>query len=69
MGFDELFDDEALEYIIYDEVTNAEWRDEYEFNDFGLDPHDYETLEEFLDVLNDAKETRLEDEEYEDDEW
>ena len=68
MPFDDLFEDEALEYIIYDEITNAEWRDEYRYNDFDLDPDDYESLEEFLDAYNDAKEQRLEDEEY-DEEW
>ena len=68
MPFDELFDDEALEYFVYDEITNAEWRDEYEFNDYGLDPYNYDSLEEFLDAYNDAKEQRLEDEEY-DEEW
>ena len=46
----------------------SEWRAEYEFNDYGLDPDNYDSLEEFLDDLEDAKETRLEDEEY-DEEW
>ena len=66
---DDLFDDDdLLEFIVYDEITKDEWRDEYMFNDYGLDPEDYDSLEEFLDAYNDAKEQRLEDEEY-DEEW
>ena len=63
MGFD------PLEFTIYEDVSNDEdWRDEYMFNDYGLDPNDYDSLEEFLDAYNDAKTQRLEDEEY-DEEW
>ena len=62
---DDLFDfDDPLEFIMFDEITKDEWRDEYMINDYGLDPEDYDTLEEFLDAYNDAKEQRLEDEEY-----
>ena len=70
MGFD-LFDDEfdALDVMVFEDVTgDNEWRDEYRFNDFSLDPDDYKTLGEFLDDYNDAKKQQLEDEEY-DEEW
>ena len=49
----------------FEDVTaDNDWRDEYMFNDYGLDPDDYDSLEEFLDVYNDAKTQKLEDEEY-----
>ena len=63
MEFDDLFDD-PIEFIMFDEITNGEWRDEYKYNDYDIDPDDYESLEEFLDAYNDAKTQRLEDEEY-----
>jgi len=66
MGFD-LFDDEidALDIMIFEDVSeDNDWRDEYMFNDYGLDPDDYDSLEEFLDAYNDARTQKLEDEEY-----
>jgi len=63
MDFDDLFDD-PLDFIMFDEITNGEWRDEYKYNDYGIDPDDYDSLEEFIDTYNDAKTQRLEDEEY-----
>jgi len=56
---------DPIEYMIYENVTeDNDWRDEYMFNDYGLDPDYYESLEEFLEAYNDAKTQRLEDEEY-----
>jgi len=63
MDFDDLFDD-PIEFIMLNEITNGEWRDEYKYNDYDIDPDDYESLEEFLEAYNDAKTQRLEDEEY-----
>ena len=60
--------DETLEFLIFDEITNDEWRDKYRYNQYDLDPDNYDSLEEFLDALEDAKATRFEDEEY-DEEW
>ena len=59
------FDDdiELLDVIIIEE----EWRDEYRYNEFDLDPDNYDSVEEFLEALNNAKITRLEDEEYDED--
>ena len=56
---------DPLEFIIFEDVTgDNDWRDEYMFNDYALDPDDYSTLEEFLEAYNNAKTQRLEDEEY-----
>ena len=63
MEFDDLIDD-PIEFIMFDEITNGEWRDEYRCNNYDIYPDDYESLEEFLDAYNDAKTQRLEDEEY-----
>ena len=53
-------DMEFLDVIMIEE----EWRDRYRYNEFNLDPDDYEDELEFLDALNDAETQRLEDEEY-----
>ena len=68
MGFD-LFDDEidALDIMIFEDVTmDDDWRDEYQFNDYDLDPDDYDSKEEFFDALNEAKNQKFEDEEEDD---
>ena len=57
MDFDDM---EFLDVIMIEE----EWRDRYRYNEFNLDPDDYEDELEFLDALNDAETQRLEDEEY-----
>ena len=57
MDFDDM---EFLDAII----IHDEWRDRYRFNDFDLDPDNYDDELEFLDALNDAETQRLEDEEY-----
>ena len=62
MDFDDM---EFMDVIMIEE----EWRDLYRDNEFGLDPDDYDSEDEFLDVINDAETQRLEDEEYEDNEW
>ena len=60
---------DPIELMIFEDVTtDDDWRDEYRFNEFDIDPDDYDDEDEFLDVLNDAKTQRLEDEEY-DEEW
>ena len=60
---------DPIELMIFEDVIEDDnWRDEYMFNDYGLDPDDYDSLEEFLEAYNDAMIQRLEDEEY-DDEW
>ena len=57
MDFDDL---EFLDVIMIEE----EWRDLHRYNEFNLDPDDYEDELEFLDALNDAETQRLQDEEY-----
>jgi len=59
----EFEDFEFLEVIMIEE----EWRDLHRYNEFNLDPDDYDTEDEFLDALNDAKTQRIEDEEYNED--
>ena len=56
--------DDLLDFLIFDEIAKDEWRNEYRFNEFDLDPDDYDDEFEFLDALNNAETQRLEDEEY-----
>ena len=44
MDFDDLFDD-PLDFIMFDEIINCEWRDEYKYNVLFSWVNSYERFE------------------------
>ena len=66
MGFD------PLEYILFEEITrddDDDWRDEFQFNDYNLDPDDYDSKEEFLEAVEEARVNAEITKEEEENEW